>query len=371
MFQAEAKMKVIWRPKGSEWQVAEGTRYTNEAHLQALLAANPDLIPFEDISRDILPPSVMIPEVGLLGSGSTDLVGITQDGGISIVECKLAANPEIKRKVLGQVFEYAAFLWRKPYDFLDKAAQLRLGKSLAWAVLERLDNQARQEWDEGEFVESVTQALVAGDFQLVIAVDAVTEDLRRTIEYLNQGPAQMTIYALEVSLFSNQAGEILVPHLHGTTAAIKPPPGGTRWTPERFFPNAEQNHLAKDVVDTLQNLLEFCEAEASRVYWGMGRQTGSFTFHTQHRDRVYSLFSVYSDGRLAVNFGWLKDHAPRELLERYWQELRSIPGFQRLHVRDDFNVWPSIKIVDAFRTPHDLATFKAAVQHFRDGLIAI
>lgn len=52
------------------------------------------------------------------GSGFTDLLAFTADGDIVRVECKLEANTEIKRKVIGQILEYAAFLWQMSYEEL-------------------------------------------------------------------------------------------------------------------------------------------------------------------------------------------------------------------------------------------------------------
>src|SRR3989304_4525999 len=130
----------------------------------------------------------MLREVGLPGSGNTDIIGIDEAGGITILECKLATNPEVKRKVIGQVLEYAAFLWRKPYSLLDEVANRRLGKPLAQAMHDALDEETSQDWQEAGFVQSVTDSLLEGKFRMVIAVDSINDDLRQTIEYLTEGP---------------------------------------------------------------------------------------------------------------------------------------------------------------------------------------
>ena len=54
------------------------------------------------------------------GSGYTDLIGVDTDGNVLVVETKLAKNPEIRRKVIGQVVEYAAYLWQMPFDNSDQ-----------------------------------------------------------------------------------------------------------------------------------------------------------------------------------------------------------------------------------------------------------
>lgn len=41
-------------------------------------------------------------------------------GQMTLVECKLAANPEICRNVIGPVFAYAAGLWRLSCDAFNR-----------------------------------------------------------------------------------------------------------------------------------------------------------------------------------------------------------------------------------------------------------
>jgi hypothetical protein len=42
---------------------------------------------------------------------SADVVAVSADARIWIVECKLHSNPEIRRHVVGQILAYAAGLW--------------------------------------------------------------------------------------------------------------------------------------------------------------------------------------------------------------------------------------------------------------------
>jgi hypothetical protein len=68
-----------------------------------LLNDSPELIPTKVEDQ----AAIFTREAGLPGSGSTDLVGVDAQGNILIVETKLARNGEIRRKVIGQVLEYA------------------------------------------------------------------------------------------------------------------------------------------------------------------------------------------------------------------------------------------------------------------------
>jgi hypothetical protein len=88
-----------------EWKLVESADYDDEAELQTLLAESPSLILVDEIREGISPLVVAVREFGLPGSGSTDLLAFSADGDVAVVECKLAANQEIRRKVVGQILE--------------------------------------------------------------------------------------------------------------------------------------------------------------------------------------------------------------------------------------------------------------------------
>lgn len=363
-------MKVLWRQKEREWEIANSRRYDDEAHLQNLLAENPTLIPFDDVSDQLLAPRIMISELGLPGSGSSDLVGINEYGGITIIECKLAANPEIKRKVVGQVLEYAAYLWRQPYSHLDVACQKRRGKTLAEAVRDSLDDEAKNGFDEASFVDSVTENLNTGDFQLVIAVDTMRDELRNIIEYLSQGPSSLSLFALEIRYFASADSEILVPQLTGY-APKKPGQrrgSGTTWTPERFFEDVRSRELGADEVEILKKLLDFAKAESSKVNWGSGQERGSFTFYHDKHGVTYSMFSAYSDGKLMLSIGYIKDRVDRQELSRFIDSLRRIPGFASMKVSENYNSWPTVRVADAFSSDGSITAFQETILDFRDAI---
>lgn len=112
---------LVRKQKEKGWISLPSEGYSGEAQLQEILFRDPDIVPVEDISSDteLSPIKLMLKEVGLPGSGATDLVGIDKNGNIYIIETKLARNPEVRRQVIGQILEYAAFLHEKGLDWLD------------------------------------------------------------------------------------------------------------------------------------------------------------------------------------------------------------------------------------------------------------
>ncbi len=102
----------------------EVSAYPNEEALEQLLAASPDLLPGASAG-----PMVVARQVQT-GAGPADLVGIGLDGSVLLVECKLRANPEIRRAVVGQLFAYASALWQMPIEDFEQAVADRLGQAL-------------------------------------------------------------------------------------------------------------------------------------------------------------------------------------------------------------------------------------------------
>src|SRR5437773_10207554 len=119
-------MSILVRRPGDKWRTATGQPYTNETQLQKMLHESPELVPKQGDAQ----VRAFIRESGLPGSGYTDLIGIDEDGNLYVVECKLITNSEIRRKVVGQILEYAAFLWGMSYDDFDKLFVQREGKTI-------------------------------------------------------------------------------------------------------------------------------------------------------------------------------------------------------------------------------------------------
>src|SRR4051794_32988278 len=98
------------------WRVPLVTPYDSERHFQLMIQDDPSLLP---VLLD--PPIVVAREFPLpfsdpFGGPDTtlaiDLVGVGGGGSITVVECKLADNPDMKRTIVGQLFAYATGLWR-------------------------------------------------------------------------------------------------------------------------------------------------------------------------------------------------------------------------------------------------------------------
>ncbi len=165
--------------------------------MQQMLAEQPSLIP------GVGAQSLAAREFHT-GVGPSDVVVVDGDGGVAVVECKLASNVQVRREIVGQVLDYAARLWRMPLtDFEARWKQCSGGIG----ILDLLDEQAASNLDA---------ALQAGAFRLVLAVDSINDDLRQIVEFLNAHTnEQVTVLALELRRASHGGVDILTPRTFG------------------------------------------------------------------------------------------------------------------------------------------------------------
>ena len=110
---------IALRAEGTDWRFVEGNRYPDESFLRDRLFEESRLVPVAELGLDLKAAIVAIREMSLPASGSSDIVLAESNGAITIVECKLATNPERKRAVICQVLDYASSLSGMSDDDFD------------------------------------------------------------------------------------------------------------------------------------------------------------------------------------------------------------------------------------------------------------
>ncbi len=355
--------KILLRLAGSdEWTAIPSLSYLQEKELQQLVATSPEIVPLDEIRPEAPPFVVAIPEFGLPGSGSTDIILFSSEGDMAIIECKLAANDEIKRKVIGQILEYGAFVWGMSYEELDQRVNRIMQRSLQDLVKEKVDDPS--EWDESRFRDGVARALKNGTFLLSIVVDEMNEELVRTIRFLNQcGSPRFSFTALETRRYKHSSGsEVLVPHLHGMPAASE---AGTEPVP---FEQAAAE-LPNQVYVVVTDLLKWAQEEADATAFGRGEVTPSFTpkFQKSSDGKKVSVFRVWAwaNGKLEIPLNHLLNRVPRELVDEYLRALRDIDSLRGYLPKEPGLVkYPTMDISKVFvDQPVAVDRFKDAAKH--------
>ena len=303
---------ILVRAKNEPWREPALVGYLNEAEMQTMLAEQPSLIP--GVSHRALAAREFH-----TGVGPSDVVVVDQDGTLTVVECKLASNAEVRRKIIGQVLDYAARLWRMPLvDFDSRWKACSKGTE----VLDLLEDQAAEE---------LASALNDGAFRLVLAVDEINEDLRRIVEYLNAHTNdQVTVLAVELRRVSHRGVDFLTPRTFGAELArAKQDKAKTgkkpAWALDDVRTRLESTDPAMRAVFDLLNdeLIEAgCEptgtwaTEPSMIYrWPLPQGKAAWPYAVYTSDNPW----------VQVNFHWLSGLEP-QARERFLDTLSSPPA---------------------------------------------
>jgi len=161
---ASATVDIRVRQQGGKWTAPSSYGYINEAELQQILFDQPSLI--EGVSSRAIPVRELTMSVG-----RADVVMVDTDGTITIVECKLATGPDIRRTIVGQVLDYAARLAELTPTVFAEHWQRRGGQPLD-QFFDGQPEESRRAFEAN---------LEAGVFTLVLAVDSINTDLRRIV----------------------------------------------------------------------------------------------------------------------------------------------------------------------------------------------
>jgi hypothetical protein len=312
---------VLIRRTGGAWEPPSVTAYENEAELQALVVESPGLV---GASASV----VALPEFALPNAGSLDVLLIDLDGSITLVEAKLNRNPEIRRAVVGQLLGYAGGLWGMSYDDLDAVVRARTNSSL---VERAVVVAGEEEVDPEEFRSRVAGNLDKGTFRLVFAVDEITEDLKRAVEYLNSHTnSSLEVVVLECQYARVEGIEILLPNSFGEESARRKqsaPTSTTRWNETTFFEALEMRASAEE-RRLFQRLYDWAAPRVSFFYWGEGSKPSCTFVFEAPEGAIQPCHVVIAPSGLMVkvSFDWSLKR-PRGALQQMLDGLSALPSF--------------------------------------------
>jgi uncharacterized protein DUF4268 len=188
-----------------------GASEYNEGWLRDLLFRHPEALPIAEINDSF---SGLIPVCKELATpaGPIDVLYATPSGRIAVLEAKLWRNPEARRKVVGQILDYAKELSRWSYENLDAAvkAAIRSNNGMAKSLFDTVrDRDAALA--EATFIDSVSQNLRRGDLLLLIIGDGIRENVGAITNFIeDHGTLHFTFGLVEMAIYRMPDGSRLV-----------------------------------------------------------------------------------------------------------------------------------------------------------------
>ncbi len=267
----------IWRldEEGKPTPLDEA-KYENEDALQELIAKYPDVLAGEQMTPDEPRRWLLVRrEMGIADraeSGdrwSVDHLLIDQDAVPTLVEAKLEDNPEIRRKIVGQLLEYAAHATR--YWTIEQVRRLfeakHGGEELGRARLAEFLDESEPEEDAYEkFWARVDTNLRADNIRLLFAVDRLPDELAHVVAFLNRNMDHVEVLAVELRQFRSQGAHTLVPRVVGASDGRRARSGARRRTHTLETLLAE--FAEGPIRDAVRELIERAERSGATLGWG-------------------------------------------------------------------------------------------------------
>jgi hypothetical protein len=181
---------------------------------------------------------------------------------------------------------------------------------------------------------------------LIIVVDEIDEELARIVQFMNVcGNPSFEFAALEMRRFQAENAEMLVPRVFGPIRS-KPKPNhepSKQWDELTFFEkfkrrnDEESEQVARCILDWAK--------EKVHVWWGRGKQNGSFVPYLFHNDKQHQLFAVYTYGVVEIYFYWFSFKPPFDVENKRLELLEKLNQIHGIDLPiDAINRRPSIRL---------------------------
>jgi hypothetical protein len=343
------------RDKGKLVEMTEKA-YDSEDLLQKLLEDYPNLLAGDQIDKESPRRWLLIAREMNLASEqdgpsrwSVDHLFLDQDGIPTIIEVKRSSDTRIRREVVGQMLEYASngvVYW--PVE------QLRSTYQTYWEDKGQDPKQVLTDFlgpdkDHDQFWQTVKTNLQAGKVRMVFVADEIPSELRRVVEFLNEQMDPAEVLAVEMKQYVGEGLQTLVPRVIGQTEeAVQKKAVGAKnkfqWDETSFFKAIEERQGLED-AKVARRILDWAKDRKLKLWWGQGAKDGSFFPMVPITGDDQVTISVWTYGRLEVQFMWLRNRSPFNDINKRMELLRrfnEIPGVSL--PQDSIEKRPSIQL---------------------------
>lgn len=287
----------------------------NEDWIQNICFNHPEMLPIAEIEQTF---NDMIPICRELScpSGSMDLVYVNEYGFIAIGECKLWRNPEARRKVIGQILEYAKDLSNWDYEQFEKACLNARKSPNQKSLYDIVRERSNTELDESSFVDAVQRNLHRGRFVLMVIGDGIRENMEGLSDFIQRyGNMNFTLALVELPIYKlSSTGQLIItPRIIAKTKEIQriiyrvldDIPEEKREiqevtesktiTENVFFERLEKN-IGKQPSDSVQHFIKRLGDELA-VYPVVGRGK-KLSLNLKSNDETYNFASLQETGEV-------------------------------------------------------------------------
>ena len=174
-------------------------------------------------------------------------------------------------------------------------------------------------------------------------MDKLHQQLKDLIVFINQN-SEFDIYAVELEYYKHESYEIMIPKIYGAEVKKDSRVSSSKrrtWNEEQFMNEIKKNLNGLE-LESVKRVYNFCKNN-TQIYWGTGTLNGSFNPVIEKITPNKAIITVYSNGTLQLQFGWLDESKSSESYRDLFG--KSIKEKTGLKLPDDWkNRHPSYKI---------------------------
>ena len=231
----------------------------NEALLDEVLFSHPSVLPIREIDAAYCDPVPICKQLSTK-VGPLDVLYVTREGRIVIAEAKLWRNPEARRKVIGQILDYASEMSCWTYNDLNREVLKR--RTDSHTSLFSIVSAQFPDIDEAEFVDATTRSLREGRLLLLICGDGIREELSNIAEFLDRNTnLDLTFGLVELAIFATLEGKkLFVPRVLAKTVTLE----------RRFYTSSDGRLESIDQTTLMDSQVPETEKHTSpyKAFWG-------------------------------------------------------------------------------------------------------
>jgi len=299
-------------------------RFDDELPLQVLLEKYPELIPSEEIIGN--PSFFLIQREFPVSVGYLDHLFIDQMMVPTIVETKVN-NSEIRRKIIGQGYEYLTSLF---FEITGKqiieSAKRYWKDKYDYEVSKRLD---LKELNEKELDKNLKKPRL----RLIFAADFIPRELRKFVEFINVASRGIDVYAVQVEQFPLDDKKIISISTWGPTESVVHDKSVSLGilSEEEFIAKINQSQAfsptEKDTfIQRIKQMLDVAEENNLSIRWGTTSLMISYVQNKEHK----KLLEIDYKG---PSYGYFIPNEQRdEFIIDIYERLNDIFNFQKKYL---------------------------------------
>jgi len=309
------------REPGGDFLLQESP-FDSENDLYSAITQHPEVMPIDDLNLGRL---MVVCREARFESGSADLILVDEGGQLVIIEVKRGNENPDARRVIAQMLDYGAQLWRTSREDFETRTAIpwlqqnwqapSLPRSLIEAAVTRFE---LDEIEAEQFVSTLTANLSAGTFYYVVVARSLPPNLQKVLQYVGE-VSNLPTAAVVVDYFRDPAGrEIMAPRVAfcSTSVTTKTTPGKTN--PQHFL---EEVGPASDFWS---EFFEFLQSLGGHFYWG----SKGFSYRIELEGKLYTVLWGYPR-----TVWWLKSKSLGDEIEVLFEAPATYPEPLREAIR--------------------------------------